>query len=169
MYPNRLSYRRTTERGIFNLEEVWRMERSAVSPLARFIPKTGAQELVRSERMKPYLAFLKAQMSGQDTEPYLAALAALPLEERYVWRVVSALKWAFCDLDTENAIADLRTLSEDGPQESGGTSLIESHSILHVRERADWGGCYGANHATRAAVRKGIVRAGFGRVAGPCW
>jgi hypothetical protein len=42
----------------------------------------------------------------------LAALAALPLEERYVWRVISALKWAFCDLDTETAIADLHTLSE---------------------------------------------------------
>jgi hypothetical protein len=63
--------------------------------------------------MKPYLAFLKAQMAGQDTEPYLAALAALPLAERYVWRVVSALKWAFCDLDTESAIADLHTLSEE--------------------------------------------------------
>jgi len=63
--------------------------------------------------MKPYLAFLKAQMSGQDTDWYLAALAALPLEERYVWRVISALKWAFCDLDTESAIADLHTLSEE--------------------------------------------------------
>jgi hypothetical protein len=63
--------------------------------------------------MKPYFALLKAQMSGQDTEPYLAALAALPLEERYAWRVISALKWAFCDLDTENAIADFRTLSEE--------------------------------------------------------
>jgi hypothetical protein len=72
----------------------------------------GAQELVRSERMKPYLALMKAQIGGQDTEPYLAALAALPLEERYVWRVISALKWAFCDLDTENAMADLHTLSE---------------------------------------------------------
>ena len=73
----------------------------------------GAQELVRSEKMKPYLALLKAQMRGQDTEPYLAALAALPLEERYVWRVISALKWAFCDLETESAIADLHTLSEE--------------------------------------------------------
>jgi len=63
--------------------------------------------------MKPYLAFLKAKIGGQDTEPYLAALAALPLEARYVWRVISALKWAFCDLDTESAIADLHTLSEE--------------------------------------------------------
>jgi hypothetical protein len=81
-------------------------------PISEIHLEDGAQELVRSEKMKPYLALLKAQMSGQDTEPYLAALAALPLEERYVWRVISALKWAFCDLDTENAIADVRTLSE---------------------------------------------------------
>ena len=81
-------------------------------PISEIHSEEGAQDLVRSERMKPYLAFLKAQMSGQDTEPYLAALAALPLEERYVWRVI-ALKWAFCDLDTETAIADLHTLSEE--------------------------------------------------------
>jgi hypothetical protein len=75
--------------------------------------ENGAQDLVLSERMKPYLALLKAQIGGQDTEPYLEALTALPLEERYVWRVISALKWAFCDLETENAIADFRTLSEE--------------------------------------------------------
>jgi hypothetical protein len=88
-------------------------ERISSLPISEIHSEDGAQDLVRSERMKPYLALLKAQMSEQDTEPYLAALAALPLEERYVWRVVSALKWAFCDLDTENAIADVRTLSEE--------------------------------------------------------
>jgi hypothetical protein len=82
-------------------------------PISEIHSEDGAQELVRSEKMKPYFALLKAQMSGQDTEPYLAALAALPLEERYVWRVISALKWAFCDLETESAIADFRTLSEE--------------------------------------------------------
>jgi hypothetical protein len=82
-------------------------------PINEIHSEDGAQELVRSEKMKPYFALLKAQMSGQDTEPYLAALAALPLEERYVWRVISALKWAFCDLETESAIADFRTLSEE--------------------------------------------------------
>ena len=82
-------------------------------PISEIHSEAGAQDLVQSERMKPYLAFLKALMGGQDTEPYLVALAALPLEERYVWRVVSALKWAFCDLDTENAIVDLHTLSEE--------------------------------------------------------
>ena len=82
-------------------------------PIHEIHSEDGAQELVRSEKMKPYLALMKAQIAGQDTEPYLAALAALPLEERYVWRVISALKWAFCDLDTENAIADVHTLSEE--------------------------------------------------------
>ena len=82
-------------------------------PISEIHSEEGAQDLVRSERMKPYLALLKAQMAGQDTEPHIAALAALPLEERYVWRVISALKWAFCDLETENAIADFRTLSEE--------------------------------------------------------
>jgi hypothetical protein len=72
----------------------------------------GADELVRSEKMKPYLALLRAQMKGQDTQPYLAALAALPLEDRYVWRVISALKWGFCDFDSQSARADLRTLSD---------------------------------------------------------
>jgi hypothetical protein len=82
-------------------------------PISELKIEEGAQELVRSEKMKPYLALLKARMGGQDTEPYLAALAALPLEERYIWRVMSALKWAFCDLETESAIADLHTLPEE--------------------------------------------------------
>ena len=71
----------------------------------------GAEELVRSERMRPYGALLRAQLSEQDTAPFLEALAALPPEERYVWRVLSALKWAFCDLETESLMADLQTLS----------------------------------------------------------
>jgi hypothetical protein len=82
-------------------------------PISEVHSEDGAQELVRSEKMKPYLAILKAKIAGQDTGPYLEALAAWPLEQRYVWRVISALKWAFCDLETENAIADFRTLSEE--------------------------------------------------------
>ena len=82
-------------------------------PISALHQETGAQDLVRSEKMRPYLELLKAHIGGQDTAPYLAALAELPLEERYVWRVISALKWAFCDLETENVLADLETLSED--------------------------------------------------------
>lgn len=81
--------------------------------IANIKVEDGAQELVRSQKMRPYLALLEAQMSGQDTAPFIAALATMPPEDRYVWRVMSALKWAFCDLETESVIADLRTLSEE--------------------------------------------------------
>jgi hypothetical protein len=72
----------------------------------------GSEMLVQSESMKPYLEVLKAEMTGRDTGPALAALEALPLEQRYVWRVISALKWGLCDLETENVAADIATLSE---------------------------------------------------------
>jgi|SRR5664279_405856 len=81
-------------------------------PIKDIKTEPGADELARSEKMKPYLVLIGAQMKRQDIEPYRAALAALPLEDRYVWRVISALKWAFCDLDTQSARADLYTLSE---------------------------------------------------------
>src|SRR5664279_1724664 len=81
-------------------------------PIKDIKTEPGADELIRSEKMKPYLALIKANMGGQDTQPYLAALAAIPLEERYVWRVISALKWGFCDFDSQSARADLYTLSE---------------------------------------------------------
>ena len=82
-------------------------------PMNEIRTETGAQELVRSEKMRPYLDLLKAKIGGQDAEPYRAALAALPLEDRYIWRVVSALKWALCDLETENVAADMSTLSAE--------------------------------------------------------
>ena len=59
-------------------------------PISALQQEPGAQDLVRSEKMRPYLELLKAHIGGQDTAPYLAALAELPLEERYVWRVISA-------------------------------------------------------------------------------
>jgi hypothetical protein len=43
----------------------------------------------------------------------LEALSALPLEKRYVWRVASALKWAFVDFDSLNVKADRETMSEE--------------------------------------------------------
>jgi hypothetical protein len=61
-------------------------------PISSIRVEDGAQELVRSEKMKPYLELLKAQISGLDTVPIVKALAAVPLEDRYAWRVTSALK-----------------------------------------------------------------------------
>lgn len=81
-------------------------------PIDALRVESGSEELVNSESMKPYLELLMAEMEGRDTSRALAALAALPLEQRYVWRVMSALKWGLCDLETENVAADIATLSE---------------------------------------------------------
>ncbi|MGB6872301.1 MAG: hypothetical protein WBD93_21995 [Acidobacteriaceae bacterium] len=50
-------------------------------PISSIRVEDGAKDLVRSQKMKPYLALLKAQIGGQDTAPVVGALAALPLED----------------------------------------------------------------------------------------
>ena len=42
----------------------------------------------------------------------MQALSELPLEKRYIWRVASALKWAFADFDQVNVTADRDTLGD---------------------------------------------------------
>ena len=54
-----------------------------------------------------------AAMEGSDPKPFLKELAQLPLEKRYIWRVASALKWAFADCETANVRADKETLSPE--------------------------------------------------------
>ena len=71
----------------------------------------GSEDLFDSPAMKPYLDLMMATMQGQDTGPAIEELTALPLEKRYVWRVASALKWAFAELETMNVEADRKTLS----------------------------------------------------------
>jgi hypothetical protein len=53
-----------------------------------------------------------AALQGSDVQPQLQALAELPLEKRYIWRVASALKWAFADFDNVNVTAEMDTLGE---------------------------------------------------------
>ena len=43
----------------------------------------------------------------------LKALADLPLEKRYVWRIASSLKWGFADFEDMNVVADKKTLTEE--------------------------------------------------------
>ena len=70
----------------------------------------GAKELMSTPEMQPYLRYLEAAMFGGDVAPPLREIADLPLEKRYVWRVVSALKWGFADSEDWNVIADRKTL-----------------------------------------------------------
>jgi hypothetical protein len=71
-----------------------------------------AGELLDSPEMQPYMRLAMAGLQGFDIEPQLQALRELPLEKRYIWRVASALKWAFADFDTVNVRADKDTLPD---------------------------------------------------------
>ncbi len=82
-------------------------------PISDLISEDGAHELATSPDMQPYLQLMMADMQGDDTAPLLSAISELPLEKRYVWRVASALKWAFADLETDHVAADRQTLSPE--------------------------------------------------------
>jgi len=77
------------------------------------VSEDGAHELATSPDMQPYLRLITAGLQDQDTTPHLEKITALPLEKRYVWRVASALKWAFADLETVNVTVDRQTLSPE--------------------------------------------------------
>lgn len=66
-----------------------------------------------SPDMEPYLRLMMAGMQhGADISPHMAEIAKLPVEKRYVWRVASAMKWAFADFDSVNVNVDRKTLSQ---------------------------------------------------------
>lgn len=81
-------------------------------PIKDLVSEDGAHELAPSPDMQPYLRLIKAGMQDRDTTPHLEEIAAIPLEKRYVWRVASALKWAFADLETVSVNVDRETLSK---------------------------------------------------------
>jgi len=62
--------------------------------------------------MQPYMQLAKMVVKQQDPKQALEVISELPLENRYVWRITSALKWAFCDFDDINVEADRATLEE---------------------------------------------------------
>jgi len=72
-----------------------------------------AKELTESPDMEPYLNFAKALMQGHDPAPELEVIHQLPLEERYIWRVASALKWGFADFDNLTVEADKLTMTPE--------------------------------------------------------
>ena len=98
-------------------------QRTKMVPIGDLRTEAGSEELVSAESMKPYMELLMAEMGGRDT---CAALAVLRLEQRYVWRVVSALKWGLCDLETENVAADIATLSEQDIERVGDSLALRA-------------------------------------------
>ncbi len=89
--------------------------------------ESGSEDLLNSPAMEPYMNLALAMMGGKDTGAAIAMLGALPLEKRYVWRVASALKWAFADFDTVNVEADRQTLSPEDRQRL--TDLLEHRPL----------------------------------------
>jgi hypothetical protein len=85
-------------------------------PIRDLVREEGADELVNSPDMEPYLQLAMAVMQDADPTTELEALEAirqLPLEKRYVWRVASALKWGFADFDDLGVKADKETLTPE--------------------------------------------------------
>ena len=74
-----------------------------------------AQELVRSEQSRPYMDYWMRAYSNDTAgvESALQVLQDLPLEKRYTWRVVSALKWGLADFDDECVKLDLPHIPEE--------------------------------------------------------
>jgi len=81
-------------------------------PINQIRQEDGAHELAESADIEPYLRLIIAEMQNADPTKELEALRQLPLEKRYVWRVVSALKWAFADFDSVTVDADKQTLTQ---------------------------------------------------------
>jgi len=77
-------------------------------PINELRQEDSAHELATSPDMEPYLDFAMAVMQDADPTAELEAIRHLPLEKRYVWRVASALKWAFADFDDLGVEADKR-------------------------------------------------------------
>ena len=73
----------------------------------------GAEDLIDSPALRAYVKLAGAVIGKKNLRPALEKLASLPLEERYTWRVASALKWAFADFESLNVAADRRTLSQE--------------------------------------------------------
>jgi hypothetical protein len=82
-------------------------------PFKSIRSEDGAHELATSENMQPYLRLLKAGLQNKDTTPQIGEITALPLEKRYIWRIASALKWAFADFEDVYVAVDRETLSEE--------------------------------------------------------
>jgi hypothetical protein len=86
---------------------------SKTMPLRDLKIEPGAEEMIDSPAMEPYVKLAMAVMGHKNVGPAVEEITALPLEKRYTWRVASALKWAFVDFENLNVVADRKTLSQE--------------------------------------------------------
>ena len=81
-------------------------------PLGEIHSDESARDLLNSPDMQPYMRLAMAGLKGANIDSELRVIREMPLERRYIWRVASALKWAFADFDTVNVRVDKDTLSD---------------------------------------------------------
>lgn len=82
-------------------------------PIDKFKIDPEAAGLLNAPEMAIYDRILMAAMQDRDSElrAALRDLAAIPLSKRYVWRIFSALGFAFGDFDSACVKLDLDSLS----------------------------------------------------------
>jgi hypothetical protein len=79
-------------------------------PIRDLKTEEGADELADSAAMRPYVRLAEAVITQKGLKEAVAEIAELPLEQRYLWRVLSALKWGFADFDNVSVAIDRKAL-----------------------------------------------------------
>ena len=108
-------------------------------------PEAGA--LAKSDQMRPYIEFFVAFYSKDEKalEVALEKIEALPLEKRYIWRIVQALDWGFADFDSATVRVDKDCLS-DADLQKMNTTLKEVQSNRTVQLCLFLQELYGSEH-----------------------
>jgi hypothetical protein len=85
-------------------------------PIKNLKAEDGAVDITDSPAMRPYVRLAEAVMTQQGLKEAVAEIAQLPLEQRYLWRILSALKWGFADFDNVGIAIDRKTLRPEDRQ-----------------------------------------------------
>jgi hypothetical protein len=62
-------------------------------PIRDLKMEPGAEDMIDSPALEPYVKLALAVMGHKDIGPAVEEITALPLEKSCTWRVASALKW----------------------------------------------------------------------------
>ena len=81
-----------------------------------------------------YRGYVDAVMMGTDVGPTLQRISELPLEQRYVWRVASALAGALGDLN-HRELPQIAVRSKTAAHPSDRTAAGYPSPVVHVPQR----------------------------------
>jgi hypothetical protein len=104
-------------------------------PLSQIVTDPAGAMMCRSESLKPYMDYYCAAMTRGDVEKALTVIAKLPLNKRYVSRVVECLDWALADYDGETVRLDLPYLPNlEGIKEKLQNRILQLRFLLSELE-----------------------------------